>query len=131
MFQILNNNKLSFFDYFHLTSKYRLTSSVDLLTPHQSWWKWEKKTQSKENLLVAYKGVFVSLNPLKTPCMARERRTAGAPRDLNVRYCWAGFSMGELYTNRIVPKSLYVDYSNMNIGKKKLEVRGIGSVFKT
>lgn len=73
----------------------------------------------------------MSLNPLKTPCMARERRTAGAPRDLNVRYCWAGFSMGELYRNRIVPKSLSVDYSNMNIGKKKLEVRGIGSVFKT
>jgi hypothetical protein len=77
-----------------------------------------EKTQSKENLLVAYKGVFVSLNPLKTPCMARERRTAGAPRDLNVRYCWAGFSMGEFCRNRIVRQSLYVDYSNMNNGTK-------------
>lgn len=130
MFQILNNNKVSFFDYFHLTSKYRLTSSVDLLTPHQSWWKWEKKTQSKENLLVAHKGVFVSLNPLKTPCIARERRTAGAPRDLNVRYCWAGFSMGELYRNRIVPKSLSVDYSNMNIGKKNWRLEGLGAFLK-
>lgn len=44
---------------------------------------------------VAYKGVFVSLNPLKTPCMARERRTAGEPSALNVKYFLAGVSMGE------------------------------------
>ena len=48
---------------------------------------------------MAYKGVFVSLNPRKMPCMANERRTAGAPSDLNVKYCCAGFSMGESYTN--------------------------------
>lgn len=44
---------------------------------------------------VAYKGVFVSLKPRKTPCMAKERRTAGAPSDLNVKYFKAGGSTGE------------------------------------
>ena len=44
---------------------------------------------------VAYKGVFVSLKPRKTPCMAKERRTAGAPSDLNVKYFRAGGSIGE------------------------------------
>lgn len=44
---------------------------------------------------MAYKGVVVSLNPRKTPCIANERRTAGAPRDLNFRYCCAGCNIGE------------------------------------
>jgi len=42
-----------------------------------------------------YKGVVVSLKPLKIPCMAKERRTAGDPIDLNLRYFSAGFSIGE------------------------------------
>jgi len=48
---------------------------------------------------VAYKGVLVSLNPRKTLCIANERRTAGAPRDLNFKYCCAGCSIGESRTN--------------------------------
>ncbi len=70
----------------------------------------------------------MSLNPLKTPCMARERRTAGAPRDLNVKYCWAGFIIGEFYRNRIVLQSLYVDFNYLNIGtKKKWRLEGLGA----
>ena len=55
----------------------------------------EENERKKLRLLVAYKGVFVSLNPRKTPCMAKERRTAGAPSDLKVKYWIAGFNIGE------------------------------------
>lgn len=48
-------------------------------------------------LQVAYRGVFVSLNPRKTPCMANDRRTAGAPSDLRVKYSCAGVNIGESY----------------------------------
>jgi len=41
----------------------------------------------------------VSLNPPKIPCMAKERSTAGAPKDLNLKYLTAGYSIGESYTN--------------------------------
>lgn len=44
---------------------------------------------------MAYKGVVVSLKPLKTPCIAKERRTAGAPSDRSVKYFCAGASIGE------------------------------------
>lgn len=44
---------------------------------------------------MTYNGVFVSLNPLKIPCMAKERSTAGAPIDLSFKYFFAGFSIGE------------------------------------
>lgn len=37
----------------------------------------------------------MSLNPRNTPCIARERRTAGAPNDLIVRYFNAGGSIGD------------------------------------
>lgn len=47
------------------------------------------------NLPMTYKGVVVSLKPLKIPCMAKERRTAGEPIDLNLRYFSAGSSIGE------------------------------------
>lgn len=43
-------------------------------------------------------GVLVSLNPRKTPWIAKEMTTAGAPRALNARNFWAGMSMGEAYT---------------------------------
>lgn len=46
---------------------------------------------------MTYRGVFVSLNPRKIPCMAKDRRTAGAPSDRNFKYLSAGISMGELY----------------------------------
>ena len=49
---------------------------------------------------MAYKGVLVSLNPRKTPCMAKERRTAGAPRALNVKYLLAGVSIEEPYQTK-------------------------------
>ena len=55
----------------------------------------------KVGLLVVYRGVFVSLNPRNTPCMAKERRTAGAPSDLKVKYCSAGVSIGEPYLDKI------------------------------
>lgn len=55
---------------------------------------------------MAYKGVFVSLKPRKTPCIAKERRTAGAPRDLNVKYCCAGFSIGESWIKKIPPATI-------------------------
>lgn len=44
---------------------------------------------------MTYKGVVVSLNPLKIPCMAKVRRTAGAPNDLVTKYFSAGASIGE------------------------------------
>lgn len=44
---------------------------------------------------MTYKGVVVSLNPRKIPCMANVRRTAGAPMDLTVKYFNAGLSIGE------------------------------------
>lgn len=43
----------------------------------------------------------MSLKPRKTPCIANERRTAGAPSDLNVRYLSAGFSIGESYKDLV------------------------------
>ena len=46
-------------------------------------------------LPVAYNGVVVSLNPRNTPCVASERRTAGAPSDLRDKYLWAGPNIGE------------------------------------
>jgi len=52
----------------------------------------------------------VSLNPLKIPCMAKERSTAGAPKALNLKYLTAGISIGESYKNRYISqlnKSLY------------------------
>lgn len=51
----------------------------------------------KNSIPVAYKGVVVSLSPRKTPCVANDRRTAGAPSDLNVKYCFAYDSIGESY----------------------------------
>ena len=50
------------------------------------------------NLPITYKGVVVSLNPRKIPCMAKDKSTAGAPNDLNLKYLIAGFSIGESYT---------------------------------
>ena len=55
-------------------------------------------TMDHLNLRITYKGVVVSLNPRKIPCMAKERSTAGAPNDLNLKYLIAGFSIGESYT---------------------------------
>jgi hypothetical protein len=46
---------------------------------------------------ITYKGVVVSLNPRNIPCIANERRTAGAPNDLYIKYFIAGFSIGEPY----------------------------------
>lgn len=63
---------------------------------------------------MAYKGVFVSLKPRKTPCIAKERRTAGAPRDLNVKYCCAGFSIGESWIKKNKNSSGYY-YSTSHI----------------
>jgi hypothetical protein len=56
----------------------------------------ERRNQKRFlGLPITYKGVVVSLNPRKIPCMANVRRTAGAPIDLTVKYFNAGFSMGE------------------------------------
>lgn len=45
--------------------------------------------KDKTEIPVAYNGVLVSLSPRKTPCIASESRTAGAPSDLNVKYRFA------------------------------------------
>lgn len=47
----------------------------------------------------------MSLNPRKTPCMAKERRTAGAPSDLSVKYCCAGVIISESYIHVMQLKS--------------------------
>jgi hypothetical protein len=46
---------------------------------------------------VAYKGVLVSLKPRKTPCIASDKRTAGEPSALNVKYFLAGVNIAESY----------------------------------
>ncbi len=79
------------------------------------------------SLPVAYKGVLVSLNPRKTPCMAKERRTAGAPSALSVKYCVAGTYIGESYAiEERLP--LYVGYEIMNmlkIRKKEVDINKV------
>lgn len=37
----------------------------------------------------------MSLNPRKTPCIAKDKSTAGAPSDLSVKYLRAGASIGD------------------------------------
>ena len=49
---------------------------------------------------MTYRGVFLSLNPRKIPCMAKERRIAGALSDRNFKSLSVGISMGELYWER-------------------------------
>lgn len=53
------------------------------------------KKMDNFNQPMTYKGVAVSLNPPQMPCMAKERSTAGAPNDLNLKYFSAGFNIGE------------------------------------
>jgi hypothetical protein len=71
---------------------------------------------------VAYKGVFVSLNPRNTPCMANERRTAGAPSDLNVKYWSAGVSIGESYKKNIIVQCHYNGHTVIKI--QVLDIQG-------
>ena len=49
---------------------------------------------------MTYRGVFLSLNPRKIPCMAKDRRIAGALSDRNFKSLSVGISMGELYWER-------------------------------
>lgn len=49
---------------------------------------------------MAYNGVLVSLKPRKIPCIAKERRTAGAPSERRVKYLCAGNNIGEPYFDR-------------------------------
>lgn len=53
------------------------------------------KKRNTSEVPVAYKGVLVSLKPRKTPCIAKEIRTAGAPSERSVKYLCAGKSIGE------------------------------------
>lgn len=46
---------------------------------------------------MTYNGVVVSLNPLKMPCIANVKRTAGAPNDLVTKYLCAGANIGESF----------------------------------
>jgi len=57
-----------------------------------------KAISKTRSLPVAYKGVAVSLKPRKTPCIAKERRTAGEPSALIVKYWRAGRYIGESCT---------------------------------
>lgn len=81
------------------------------------------KVNKQDCLLVAYKGVVVSLKPRKTPCIAKERRTAGEPSALTVKYWRAGIYIGESCS--IQEKlSLYVCYEIMKMHKTKGYNRG-------
>lgn len=66
---------------------------------------------------VAYKGVFVSLIPRKTPWIAIEIITAGAPNDLNVKYCCAGLNIGEFCTKNNIGRH-YTE--NSKVAKRKV-----------
>lgn len=59
-----------------------------------------KKKEKKYRVIdlpVAKSGALVSSQPQKTLCMAKERRIAGAPSDLNVKYFSAGAIIGDPY----------------------------------
>jgi len=78
----------------------------------------EKNAETKTKCLspVAYKGVFVSLKPRKTPCIANDKRTAGEPRALNVKYFLAGFNIAEPYPLKMIASSLlqWIKAAEMN-----------------
>ena len=72
-----------------------------MATPLTLTWKTNTNIKSKIMFVtslatVVYRGVFVSFNPRKTPCMANDRRTAGAPSDLRVKYSYVEVSIREL-----------------------------------
>lgn len=64
---------------------------------------------------MTYRGVVVSLNPLKIPCIAKVRSTAGAPNDLVTKYFCAGASIGESYKNIKQLKTLNYNYFDTDI----------------
>lgn len=47
---------------------------------------------------IAYKGVFVSINPRKAPCAASAITMGGAPKALKLRKFSAGTLIGESYS---------------------------------
>lgn len=53
----------------------------------------------------------MSFNPRKTPCMAKDKRTAGAPRDLKVRYWLAGVIIGSSYSKE---RTFYLECKTYN-----------------
>lgn len=55
-------------------------------------------SQGEFFLPIAYRGVFVSINPRNEPCAASAITIGGAPKALKVRNCWAGSHIGESYT---------------------------------
>ena len=67
----------------------------------------ERERKHQQHLPMAYRGVFVSVNPRNVPCTANAITIAGAPKALIVRKCSAGSRMGESYsmynTNKIFP----------------------------
>lgn len=54
---------------------------------------------------MAYKGVFVSLNPRNVPCAASAITIGGAPNALRERNCSAGIRIGESYSNKNLNKN--------------------------
>lgn len=64
----------------------------------------ERKTDKYEEkrvlqyLPIAYKGVFVSINPRKAPCAASAITMGGAPKALKLRKFSAGTLIGESYS---------------------------------
>lgn len=103
------------------------------------WWQWHvdirrvkeillrdletyNTLKEKDCLLVATRGVFVSLKPRKTPCIANERRTAGAPNDLTVKYLRAGFSIGEFYKDILSYNSIVTSTKWQNLIQFKMKI---------
>jgi hypothetical protein len=54
--------------------------------------------------------------------MANERRTAGAPSDLNVKYWSAGVSIGESYKKNIIVQCHYNGHTVIKI--QVLDIQG-------
>jgi hypothetical protein len=57
--------------------------------------KERKRKTVLQYLPMAYKGVFVSINPRNVPCAASAITMGGAPKALKVRNCSAGTRIGE------------------------------------
>lgn len=61
-----------------------------------------RKCNTESILPLAYNGVFVSLKPRKTPWLAREITTAGAPRPRKDKYSRAGVCIGDVCIQNLV-----------------------------
>lgn len=61
--------------------------------------------------------------------MANERRTAGAPSDLNFRYSWAGFSMGDPCSIRGINEDGWSIYSTVQLKPLNEFIKNLTYIF--